>query len=285
VAEDVDRVPGVPPPDQEPVSTVQRPPVRSADESRRSTLYRLRFAIAYGALAAVVGAAVGSFIVLVNRNDPVAESAWSTWRPTREGQGAAEEIADHVSRRYRLPSGNQLVGVLVGPAEVQDVTVRAIAVRASASGSNDDIKILDAEGTMMYILCGLGDRCSIREGRPSTARHQLLRREALELALYTFKYVDGAKSVVAFLPPRPDADPEEAGTSALFFEKRDLKEELEQPLRTTLSRASPPKLGELDADEVLTIERLTERRVFSYEFQQAQEGSAILILTPLLLTG
>jgi hypothetical protein len=284
VAEDVDRVPGVPPPDREPVSTVQRPPVRSADGPRRASFFRFRFALAYGALAALVGAGVGGFIVLVNRNDPVAASDWSTWRPTQEGPPAAEQIADHVARRYRLPSGNQLVGVLVGPAQVQDVTVRAIAVRPSASGSNENIKILDAEGTMMYILCGLGERCSIREGRPSTARHQLLRREALELALYTFKYVDDVKSVVAFLPPRRDTEPTE-GTSALFFEKRDLKTELNQPLRLTLSRASPPRLGELDADEVLTIERLTERRLFRYEFQQAQEGSAILILTPLLLTG
>ena len=38
----------------------------------------------------------------------------------------------------------------------------------------------------------------------SEARHALLRREALELALYTFKYVDGVDSVSVFLPPRPD---------------------------------------------------------------------------------
>jgi hypothetical protein len=140
----------------------------------------------------------------------------------------------------------------------------------------------------MFVLCGLGPRCSIREGQPSEERHQLLRREALELALYALKYSE-ASSVIALLPPRPDAAPDTAtGTqaqenpsTALFFERKDFKRELEVPLRRTLLSAEPPQVAEISSLEAPTIDRLTTPHLFSYEFQQAQEGSAILILAPL----
>ena len=48
------------------------------------------------------------------------------------------------------------------------------------------------------------ESCSIAEGKASEARHALLRREALELSLYTFKSDSDVNSVTVFLPPRPD---------------------------------------------------------------------------------
>ena len=53
----------------------------------------------------------------------------------------------------------------------------------------------------MYSLCGLGASCSIATGTPSVERGELVRREILELALYTFKYVGGIENVIAFMPP------------------------------------------------------------------------------------
>ena len=56
--------------------------------------------------------------------------------------------------------------------------------------------------TIAYNLCGIGGKnCAIGVGQPSTDRLLLLRREALELALYTFKYIGGTQNVVAILPP------------------------------------------------------------------------------------
>ena len=57
--------------------------------------------------------------------------------------------------------------------------------------------------TAVYNLCGLGTSCAIAAGTPSLAGELLLRREALELALYTFRYIHGVDSVVAILPPVP----------------------------------------------------------------------------------
>lgn len=258
------------------------PFVPNRSERARRSSYRLRFGLLYVVLAAVVGAGVGAFVVLLDRAAPAEAASWSTWKPDGSPEASAKQIADHVSKGYRLPSGNQLAIALVGPPEVQDVPVRAIAVKPDTStgqAEDDDIDVVDAQKSVMYILCGLGDRCSIKEGKPSEERHQLLRREALELSLYTFKYLKGVDSVVVFLPPRPDA---EIGSS-VFLKKSELADELRRPLRRTLLRPDPPALGEIDTIELGNIDRLTRPRVFQYEFQQAQEGSAILVLTPAAL--
>ncbi|HEX4929934.1 MAG TPA: hypothetical protein VFV62_04425, partial [Gaiellaceae bacterium] len=47
----------------------------------RQTSYRFRFGILYVALAAIVGAGVGTFIVLASRPAPPEAAAWSSWEP------------------------------------------------------------------------------------------------------------------------------------------------------------------------------------------------------------
>ena len=74
-----------------------------------------------------------------------------------------------------------------------------MAVRPNPSSSA--VSLLSGN-TIAYNLCGIGGKnCAIGIGTPSSARLLLLRREALELALYTFKYVHGVQNVVAILPP------------------------------------------------------------------------------------
>jgi hypothetical protein len=251
-------------------------------ERARQTSYRFRFGMLYVVLAAIVGAGIGAFAILLMRGAPPEAAPWSAWKPHGSIEASAKQIADHVSKGYRLPSGNQLAVALVGPPEVQDVKVRAIAVQPDTStgqAEEDDIDVIDSGGSIMYILCGLGERCSIKEGKATEERHQLLRREALELSLYSFKYLEGVDSVVVFLPPRPDA---EVGSS-VFLKRSDVRDELRRPLSHTLLRSEPPTLGEMDAIEVGIVDRLTRPRTFEYEFQAAQEGSAILVLTPITL--
>lgn len=251
-------------------------------ERARQSSYRFRFGLIYVVLAALFGAGMGAFAILVTRDAPPEAAKWSTWKPEGSLEASAKQIADHVSKGYRLPSGNQLAVALVGPPEVQDVKVRAIAVRPDTStgqAEEEDVDVVDAKRSVMFILCGLGQSCSIKEGKASEARHQLLRREALELSLYSFKYLDGIDSVVVFLPPRPDAE----AASSVFLKKSEVSEELRRPLSQTLVRPVPPPIGKMDAVEVGNVDRLTRPRVYKYEFQAAQEGSAILVLTPVAL--
>jgi len=124
VAEDV-TVPGADRP-ADPVVPVVGPDRR---ERARLTSYRFRFGFVYVLLAAVMGGAVGSFIVLVGRPAPAADESWSSWRPDGRENAYPTAIADHVAARYRLPSGKQLVGVLAGPAEVQELPIRAVLIQ------------------------------------------------------------------------------------------------------------------------------------------------------------
>jgi hypothetical protein len=237
---------------------------------------RRRFFLAYALLVVALGGAIAGAVILLGKPG-TSTGGWSNWRPTASGSDGAKQIADYLGRRYRLPSGKQLVGVIATPPEVQNVPLAAIAIEPSSasSSSGGGIQIFPAAGGTMYILCGLGQGCSIAEGKPTVARAQLLRREALELALYTFKYIPGSKSVVAFFPPK-------AGESAkyvLFFRKQDLKEPLSQPLVRTLPSAKPPLPGHLPTAEGATVDHLTQPRLFSFQLQQAQDGSAVLVLS------
>ena len=255
-----------------------------ADRARR-LVYRGRFAAFYFLLAIVAGAGVGALIVLVGRGSPAPAPAWSEWEPTGSAERRAAQIGEHVSDLYRLPSGNALVAVThAGPPTVPGPNgaifqVQAIAVNPDTSGGRaeeDDVDTVLAGNTVMYTLCGLGNACSIPEGKPSDARAQLLRREVLELALYSFHYLEGVDSVLALLPPRADGNQK----TAVFIERGEVGAELGRPLDRTLTSPLTPGIGEIASDEQRVIDRITRSRVYRYSYLQAQDGSPIMVLEP-----
>ena len=128
----------------------------------------------------------------------------------------------------------------------------------------------------MYTLCGLGAACSIAEGKPTVARGALLRREALELALYTFHYIDGIDSVLVLLPPRPtDRRPRRSSSSAATFAPS-----WQAGSKRRSRRRSTPGVGEMPEDERRVIDRTTRSRLYGYSYLQAQDGSPLMVLTP-----
>jgi hypothetical protein len=265
-------------------TTVATRPESRSDRARRLA-YRNRFAMFYIVLAVIAGAGVGALLVLVGRGSPAPAPAWSAWEPTGSVERRAAQIGDHVGDQYRLPSGKALVAVtyagspqVTGP-DGSSFQVRAIAVRPDTTAGRaepDDINTVNAAGTMMYTLCGLGNACSIAEGKASVARGQLLRREALELALYSFHYLDGVDSTLVLLPPRADGK----AATAVFLEKGDVRSELGRPLDETLTAPLTPGVGEIQPDEQRVVERKTRSRLYEYSYLQAQDGSPIMVLTP-----
>jgi hypothetical protein len=131
-------------------------------------------------------------------------------------------------------------------------------------------------------LAGLGDACAIEEGKPSPERNRLLRRESLELAFYTFKYVDDVDSVITLLPPPAGS---QEGATALFLEKRAFEAELSRPLASTLEEPERPAVLEVPELETVKIDRLTRPFLYGYEFQPLQNQSAVLILAPIQPAG
>ena len=279
---------------QRSAEAVQTPPVGStlptnresrADRARR-LVYRNRFAGIYLFLAVVAGIGIGGLVVMIQRDSPGPAPEWSAFEPAGSNDRRAAQIAERIPSQYRLPSGNQLAGVtysgppvLAGP-DGASLQVRAIAVEAdptAARAEGDDFDTLPASGSLMYVLCGLGTACSIPEGETSVERGALLRREALELALYSFKYVEGTDSVLVLLPPGPDGQ----GATSVFLERSDVRSALDPPLRRTLS-STTPGIGEMSEVERQTVERLTQSHLYGYRPLQAQDGSFIMVLTPVL---
>jgi hypothetical protein len=261
-----------------PASLPARPESR-ADRARR-LVYRGRFGAFYFLLAIAAGAALGSLVVLLERGSPAPAPAWSSWEPQGSAERKAAQIADRVSTPYRLPSGNPLVGVTyAGPPTIagpdgSPLQLRALAVQNPTSTGAEDIDAIPSASNVMYVLCGLGPACSIPEGRPSDARGQLLRREALELALYSFRYIEGIESVIVMLPPRADGQ----NATAVFLERSDVRAALEEPLSQTLTAPLVPGVGEITAEEGRTIDRFTKSRVYAYRPLQQQDGAFVLFL-------
>jgi hypothetical protein len=241
-------------------------------------VHRLRFAVAYLGLAVVAGIAVGAGILLAGDDSRVAQASWSSWQPEGDTAGRPKLIADHVADRYTHPDGSQLVLVFSGPPSVktgdQDVPIRWIAIR-SDSGSTEDTQVVETDDALMYVLCGVGDNCAMK-GEPTAARYRLLRRQALELALYSFHYVDDVQSVMTFLPPAPDA---EAGT-VLYLKRSDLKAQLDAPLGTSLLPLERMTPSDVPPTETDLIDTLTKPRLYTFDFQQSPTGGAVMILDP-----
>ncbi len=270
----------------EPAQPVGQPETASRGDRARSAAYRSRFAIVYVALGLVAAVGLGALAFLVQRSDPPPPAKWSAWQPTGSDTAQARQIADRVAKSYRLKSGQQLVAALVSPPKVTgasgDVPVSTIAIRPDTStGKKEEsqIDILPTTHSLQFILCGLGTACSIKGGTASEARHALLRREALELALYTFKYVDGIDSVSVFLPPRPDG---KASGTAVFLKKNDVRPELSRPLSDSIG-AKTPTIGTMPKRDLAVVNRITQPRLYTYEYQQAQDGGAVLIFAPVVL--
>jgi hypothetical protein len=263
----------------------------TAIPSRTDTPFRSRFGLMLGALLglAIATLAIGA-AVYVGTGDDGVPKGWSGWRPTADdGEKAAQQIATHVGRQYRMTDDSQLVGVEGGPLEIDALGLTVpleIAMKTAPQGGNIDF--IKGNG-LLYTLNGLGPKGAVRGGKPSSERLLLLRREALELALYSFRYIDDVDLVVTLLPPvtvtptKPAqkstaaATPKTKQSMALFFRPGDLEPQLEIPLAATIPphTPSPETLAESEARR---IDALTRSNLFGFSFQQGQNQKAYLVL-------
>jgi len=219
-----------------------------------------RFAVAYLVLGAVVGTAIGGLIVLVQRPAPLPPPPWSSWRPAATAtEERVLEIANHVAGRYKLASGDPLVAVRVGGSQGGTDFQGLVVLKPGEPQALD--KEYAKDETVMFILCGRGKNCAIPQGEPSTARGTVLRREALELALYTLEYADPVDNVLVFFPPPKG---QTSLKSTLFFTRDDLSSHLKRPLRKTLPQAKAPLPGRIHPREKQTVDQLTGEKLYNY---------------------
>jgi len=245
-----------------------------------------RFVAIYAGLSLVlVSGVVGGIAYWVSaafEEGPPPPRVWSAWRPSAIDAGSGvQEVAEHVSSRYRLgPRGGQLAAVVAGELRVSGdsrrVTVGAIAVRATPT-SDGFADVFDASDAVQFELCGLADGCSLEAaGGSNASRERLLRREALELALYTFKYLPDVGTVIAYLPATS-----ERGSTAFLFRPNDLIPQLIKPLGQTLPPSARQMPAEIGKQEGKLVDRLTLPHQYSYEFGTFPDGMTAVALTPL----
>jgi hypothetical protein len=235
-----------------------------------------RFQFLLGGLIAVAIVAIGA-VVSVALNPPATGEkgpSWSPWKPSKGGGAGAAQIAAHVGPAYKLSNGKQLVAVTGGPLEVAGLPLTVAMRESAAEGGN--INLIQEDG-VLYRLCGLGDKCAIESGKPSGERHLLLRRQALELALYSFRYLDGLDEVAVLMPPAPGKDP----SQALFFRRSDVKSHLQRPLHATLPPPAPTVNTITRSPNASLVNRITTQKLFKFSLTQAnQDNRAFLVLDP-----
>ena len=214
---------------------------RGRRPSRRR--YRNRFIAVYAVLGlTLVGAIVGA-----RRPDP-AEPGRSPRPPGRPGSPrrastAKMTSADRRPRRAPVPlngRGAQLVAVVPSAPKVderhqgredlgdRDPQDAAEQHRHPGLPVEQDVDV--------PVLRPRRRAARSRPARRRATRGRLVRREALEVALYTFKFVPSVDSIVAFMPPPPG----QTTTTLLFLQKSNLKDQLSQPLNKTLTLRRPP---------------------------------------------
>lgn len=240
-----------------------------AVESRKHT-----FRLAYAALALAFWLSIAGFVLLLMRPNHSAASEWSTWRPAADGLAGAHEISSKVAARYKGENGAQLMAVQEHGAQVQGLRLEAVGVRRlNQEGQiNPFIALYHGERTLIYAFCGLQSNCAL-DGESTPQREQLLRRAALELALYSFKYLKDVDQVVSLID-----NVKVGGTSAVFLRKNQLKPELAHPLRATLPLQEAPPAGTPDTKEGPVIDALTLANTFPAHFEPLPDGDAILVL-------
>jgi hypothetical protein len=194
-------------------------------------------------------------------------------------QAVTSAIAAYVAPRYRLDAnGGQLLKVTARRAEIRDggrtTPVTTVAVRKK-SFTDDGIAVHHVRDLRSYTLCGAGPHCAL-PGTPSLERGRLVRREALELALHTFRYVPTVDALVCFLPPSPGR----SKGDVLYLRRADLAGAVAQPFEKTLPLEQPPLPNDKDLAEAAAIDRLTLTRLYELEYDGLEGGGWVMILSP-----
>jgi hypothetical protein len=266
---------------------------------REAAPHRQKFRVALAMLSGIaLVAIVIAIVVVANSNSASAPKAghWSAWAPTDSGTKGALEIAGHIGPSYKLTSSKQLNAVTPLP-----VTQMSSSGTTTGSGplivvntggkviTSSSLELLNGN-TVAYNICGLAAtrKCEL-PGTPSTDRMLLMRREALELALYTFKYVGDSQNVLVVLPPAHSTTKSSTGkssppvTDSVLFSRKELQPMLNLPLSESL-QTDPPTVPDLPSwsqtDEATLVGEFTQHGIFTSQVEAQQTGGRLLVLSP-----
>ena len=274
-----------------PAAAEQQAPSRA--EKARSSAYYTRFSLAHGLLILLGIGAVGALVLVLLHPEAASGPPWSKFKPTGSAGEIERQIATQVSSEYKASTAQRLVNVFPGPLSTTrflqtgsgqtsvQVPITLIAVQPNTStGKHEstDYTFFNPSSTVAYEMCGFGDtqqNCGVAP-LSAVSPNALLHREALELALYTLKYVPGTNAVLTYLPP--PGNPQAAAT-AVLLSRKDLQANLRLPLNRTL-KPQEALLG-TGVPNANHVAQLTASRVYSSNYQTLPgDGTAALVLSP-----
>jgi hypothetical protein len=250
----------------------------AAVPAAKHSTYAPRFQFLTGALVAVgIAALVGIAVLVIGPSTTTPGPAWSPWKPTSGGVAGAAEIANHVAPEYR-ESGKQLVNIDANDLSFKGVPLTVALQTAPEQGGNIQIH---GEKGILYQLCGLGSTCAIDHGKPSTERGLLLRREGLELALYSFRYLKDVKQVVVLIPPAKG----KAQTIALYFQRDEVRAQLSRPLTSSLVPKAPTVDTVTLSPDAAFVDRATDEPYLFTLNGSGFNNGGMLVLEPYTPAG
>jgi hypothetical protein len=240
--------------------------------AKQSSSYSPRFQFITGALVAVgIAALVGIAVLIVGPSTKAPEPPWSPWKPTTGGTAGAAQIAEHVAPEY-MDGGQQLVKIDANDLSFQGIPLTVALQTAPEQGGRIQIH---SEKGILYQLCGLGTTCAIDQGKPTKERGLLLRRAALELALYSFRYLEDVKQVVVLTPPVKGNLP----TVALYFQRDQVRNQLARPLTSSLVPETPSVENVTFSPDTPLVHQQTHQYLFTLNGQGFNNGG-LLVLKP-----
>jgi hypothetical protein len=203
---------------------------------------RRQLAVAYGVVVlAAAGLALGAYFLFVRGGS----TSWSHWKPQSTVVAtAASQIAAHVAPRYRLRDGSQMAKVVSKDPRA----LLAITYEVSPTQASGVLATPTPDNSVQYQLTGSGKNGEIKDGAGSASQSFLARQEALELALYSFKYLPGVQSVAVFLPPKP-GQLDRGYRFVQLFRRQQLAGQLTKPLADSVPQTPPPPPQGLSASE------------------------------------
>jgi hypothetical protein len=236
--------------------------------------HKVRFVAFYGLLGLLAVGAIGIGVHVATEKKPHVAGPWSGWRPTTTDVKAVEQIADFVGKQYVDSKGKELIDVRGTPLIMGSKQVQ-IAVRKDANSRT----VASVAGTSVeYNMCGSTDSCVIPSGAGVTANAAsvLTRREAYELALYTFKYVPQVSNVVVLTPPTVN----KSKARAIFIRRDDVARALDADSLELPGAAT--RATHVSQRDALLIAKTTDPFVFQWIL--ADVGSTpTLVINPVSL--
>jgi hypothetical protein len=242
----------------------------AVEKPRRSRTHSPGF---FAANLVVVAGFVGVLVLFSFLVSHGSANDWSSYKPKGgDVYDKAQHMADHVAPAYKY-NGQTIAVVQAQPLLYQDAVVDGIAfTRQPFRKIGSPYKQFVPSGsTIAYVFCGQAPKCGLpSEGAQDTV--PLLRRESLELALYTFKYSPSVDSIVSLLPPAGNT------SYAIYLKRRNFQKELSKPLDATLPSHDVLSYEKMSPVEKATVDRLTVKNTFASQFAQGANGRTLLVL-------